>query len=112
MNNTTIFRDPDVSTLTDGQERLMSILGVITGCLSILGSSLIIFRVFKIRGRSTPYDRTMLGLSIADLFASFSYGFGPFLLPEETSTRPWALGNRTTCTFLGFMSQMAFSAVW
>lgn len=90
----------------------MSILGLISGSLSLVGSSLIVFRAFKNRRDMTPYDRIMLGLSLTDMVSSFVYAFGPLLLPADTSTRSWALGNDRTCKMLGFLTQFAFAAVW
>lgn len=104
--------DPNISTLTDSQESTMSILGAISGSLSILGSSLIVYRVYKNRHSTSPYDRIMLGLSICDIVSSFSFGLGPLLLPTDTSTRAWASGNERTCNFLGFLTQFSFCAVW
>lgn len=90
----------------------MSICGVLSGSLSLIGSSLIVFRVFKNRHEGTSsYERIMLGLSLSDIVASFSFGFGPFLLPEATSTRAWASGSDATCSFLGATTQFAFLAV-
>lgn len=104
--------DPNMSTLTDDQESLMSILGAISGSLSILGSSIIVYRVYKNRKNTSPYDRIMLGLSLCDIVSSFAFGLGPSLLPSVTSTRSWAKGNVTTCNFLGFLTQFSFCAVW
>lgn len=104
--------DPNASSLTDQQEVLMSTLGVISGCLSFIGSSLIVYRVVKNRHEGTnSYDRLMLGLSLSDLVASFTFGFGPLLLPKDSSTRAWASGSDATCTLLGFTSQFSFCAV-
>lgn len=107
-------RDPDLTTLDDSQERLLSILAVISGTLSIFGSGLILFRVFRnYRNKSTtPYDRIMGGLSVFDMISSFSFGYGTFLLPQETSPRAWAMGTSLTCNLLGFLTQLSFCAVW
>jgi len=102
----------NVTTLTDGQMRVMSILGLISGTLSVLGSSVIIYRAYKNRRNSSPYDRLMLCLSFCDIVASISFGYGPFMLPEATSERVWARGTNRSCSALGFLTQFAFAAVW
>lgn len=79
--------DPNISSLTDDQERLLSIIGLVAATLSLLGSSLIVARIWQNRHATTPYDRLMLGLSLSDIISSFAFGFGPFLLPQDTSTR-------------------------
>jgi hypothetical protein len=70
-----------------------------------------VYKVLGDRGKATSYDRLMLGLSICDIIASLGWALTPFLLPRETSTNPWAVGNEATCTFLGFVTQLGFSAV-
>ena len=60
----------------------------------------------------TPYDRIMVGLSSTDIIASLSYALGPFLVPQSTSQRVWAIGNVASCTTLGFLTQLSFWSVW
>lgn len=101
------------TTLSHNQERVLSILSIISACLSICGSSLIIGRIVRCKSYiGSPYNRIMLGLSISDIISSFAAGFGVFLLPKETSPRVWAFGNETTCNMLGFLTQLAIGAVW
>ena len=98
-------------SLTNSQEIVLSLLYLFSAILSILGSSTIVYKVLGDRSKATSYDRLMLGLSICDIIASLGWALTPFLLPRETSTNPWAIGNDTTCTFLGFITQLGFSAV-
>lgn len=105
--------DPNLTTLTDSQELWLTVLGVISGTLSLIGSTLIIVRICRCRLYTTPYQRIMLGLSLTDLVASFATGWGPLLfLPKGTSPRAVAFGNETTCNMLGFLTQFAICAVW
>lgn len=99
-------------SLSDSQEKTLSLLAAGAGLLSIFGSSLIIFRVVKNRKSTTPYDRIMFGLSCCDIVASLTFALSPFLIPASTSTRVWAIGNQATCTLLGAMQQFSFSAVF
>jgi hypothetical protein len=112
--NMTAVHDPNVTTLSDDQERLLSVLGVISGTLSLLGGGLIVARVWRLHraNTTTPYDRMMGALSIFDIMSSFSFGFGSLLLPKETSPRVWASGNEMTCNMLGFLTQLSFCSVW
>jgi hypothetical protein len=102
----------EISTLTDRQEVALSVLAVFSGTLSILGSSLIVYRVYQNRQNTSPYDRILLGLSCSDIIHSATYALSPFLLPQNTSQRVWASGTDKTCSFLGFLTQLAFAAIW
>jgi hypothetical protein len=102
-----------ISPLTDGQEELMAVAGVVSGTLSFVGSSIIIFKVTKsFHDRSAPYDRLLLGLSCCDLVASITYAMSPFLLNKATSQRVWPSGNLTSSHVLGFLTQFSFSAIF
>jgi hypothetical protein len=105
--------NPDsITPLTDQQEVVLSVLSIISGVLSILGSSTIVFKVVNSFNKSAPYDRLLLGLSCCDILASVTYAINPFLLNSETSQRVWAFGNDTTTTMLGFLAQFSFAAIW
>lgn len=105
-------QNSEIPTLTDSQEKVLSLLFVFSGTLSVLGSSIIVFKILKNLKKATPYDRLMLGLSGFDIVASLTYILTPFILPQETSMRVWARGTDGTCTFLGFLSQLSFAAVF
>jgi len=104
-----------LSDLSDNQEIALSVLQIVSAMLSLIGSSVIVYKIvrkFK-KERTTPYERIILGLSSFDILASITYALSPFLLPSETSQRVWAIGTKSTCSLLGFMSQFAcFWAVW
>jgi len=100
------------SPLTDDEVKILSVLTLISSCMSILGSAVIIRKVVVSRSNSTPYNRIMLGLSCSDIVASISYALGPFLVPAKSSQRVWAVGNETSCSILGWLTQVGLSAVW
>lgn len=106
------YYQSQISPLTDGQEIVLSILNLLSGAMSIFGSSTIVYKVIRNRQHTTPYDRIMLGLSVADIIASLSFMLSPFLVPSDTSQRVWASGSTSTCSFLGWMTQLGLSAVW
>ena len=116
MNEVTNTTSSLSSDLTDSQEIILYLLQVCAGTLSLIGSSTILFKIFRNLRKddyTTPYERMILGLSTCDVLSSITYAIGPFLLPSATSKRPWALGNDSTCTYLGFFNQLAcFWAVW
>jgi hypothetical protein len=99
------------SSLTVGQETAMAFFPMFPGLLSILGSSVIIYQVTCKSKQITPYKRILFGLSSCDIVASLTYAIQPFFIPAN-SRRYWAIGNDTSCTILGALTQFAFSAVW
>ncbi len=102
--------------LTANQEIVLILFQVLSSSLSLIGSSLIVFKILRNLNRnksSTPYDRIILGLSSCDIVSSITYAVSPFLLPSATSKRAWALGTDTTCTWIGFLAQLAcFWSIW
>lgn len=62
--------------------------------------------------KSSSYRRILLGLSCCDFASSLLYPFQPFLVPQSTSQRVWAIGSDASCSATGFFQQFAFSNVW
>ncbi|KAL3938777.1 MAG: hypothetical protein SGBAC_006386 [Bacillariaceae sp.] len=51
-------------------------------------------------------------MSMCDILVSLTSATGPFLYPQETSDRIWALGTSGTCTAIGFFNQLgSYSAM-
>lgn len=111
MNSSAVDGELSLS-LTDAQTEVMSICMVISGLLSMFGSTTIVYRVIKKKGNTKPFDRIMLGLSSFDIIGSFSFVLTPFALPAATSPRVWAAGNHASCSFLGYLSQLSIGAAW
>jgi hypothetical protein len=102
-----------LSDLSDNQEILLAVLQLSSATLSLVGSYTIVYKIVLNLNRNkttTPYELIMLGLSGCDILASVTYAMGPFLLPRETSQRITALGDDSTCSKLGFLTQ--FACVW
>eukprot|EP00980_Cylindrotheca_fusiformis_P017214 scaffold5297_cov104-Cylindrotheca_fusiformis.AAC.7 len=99
--------------LTDGQEKVLAIMPVRSAAHSIMGSSMIISMAFRMRKRRrwTPYTRLLIAMSMCDIVASITISIATFLRPQDTSSRVWAFGNDATCSAVGFMNQISFSAV-
>mmetsp|Transcript_23073 Transcript_23073/g.56913 ORF Transcript_23073/g.56913 Transcript_23073/m.56913 type:complete len:570 (-) Transcript_23073:1281-2990(-) len=107
-NEASLLNSP--STLSPNQERVLSTLLVISATLSALGSASIIYKILRDKQLiAKPYHRTMLALSLADVIASLTFGLYPFLMPFQS--RIWSFGNATTCTTLGFLTQLSFAAI-
>lgn len=101
-----------IQFLSENQEKVMSICMVISGLLSMFGSTTIVYRVLRKDAKTKSFDRLMLGLSIFDVIASFSFVLTPFVLPKETSVRVWAMGDKVSCSVLGWLSQLSVGAAW
>lgn len=121
MNNTynpsVLFWDErEISTLSDEQEIAISVASVVSGSLSVVGSSMIIWHSLRSKSKSSAhtssYGRILLALSLSDIISSTAFILSPFLLPQDTSQRVWATGNDISCSFLGFWTQLANLAYW
>lgn len=76
----------------------------ISAFLSLMGSSSILYIIFRDDKKShkkEPYHRIMSGLSAMDWIVSFNILLQPFAAPPTTGW-PLAMGNQTTCNFVGF----------
>jgi hypothetical protein len=105
-----IVEESEISSLSDSQEKALSLLPFAPAILSILGSSTIIYMVVAEK-KQTPYRRLLLGMSVCDILFSVTFPLQAFLLPRETSQRVWAVGSDASCSALGFFSQLSFSAM-
>jgi len=92
----------------------MAILPMISGPLSIIGSSLIINKILSERKRklSLMYNRILLGFSICDIISSSAYSFSTLPSPSGTPDIWGARGNDTTCAVQGFVIQAGFSVFY
>ena len=100
----------NVTTLSDTQEKVLSLLPIIPGLLSVCGSLTIISMVVCSKVKS-PYKRLLLGMSICDTILSLTIPLHAFLLPKETSRRVWAFGNYNSCSVMGALLQFSISAL-
>lgn len=99
-------------SLSERQEKVLSILPIFSSLLSIWGSTSIIIMYKNTSKRSRNcYKRIMLGLSCTDLVMSTTLALQAFLLPRSGGV-VWAIGNEASCNVMGFFQQFGFSAVW
>ena len=92
------------------QQKLITYIPLLTGHLSVLGSSTIIASIW--RGRSEklqkPQHRLLLGLSIVDICYSLAKAWTFLLSPAGYPfSVPGAQGNMATCRMQGFFIQIA-----
>jgi hypothetical protein len=86
------------------------ILPKVTSVLSLIGSSIILGHVMKIRGTRaySPRHRLLAGMSVCDLMASAAMFLTSWPIPKDYLwPTQWNVGNQATCTAQGFFSQMA-----
>jgi hypothetical protein len=88
------------------------ILPKVTSVLSLIGSSIILRDVIKIRRTRnySPRHRLLAGMSVCDLMASSAMFLTSWPIPKDyfdNRFTQWNVGNQATCTAQGFFSQMA-----
>lgn len=90
--------------MDDVQSVVLSLITSISGCLSVLGSSSIMYMILSDRERKLgrPYHRLMLMMSCFDAIQSLAFAVAPLPLPREDGVYG-AHGNSSTCTFQGFI---------
>lgn len=101
----------DMSSLSEAQDKALSLAPVFSGLLSAVCSATIIHMVL-ISDKKTSYRRILLGLSASDLVSGLVLPLQSYLLPSSTSQRIWASGNEASCTAMGFFQQLSLSNVW
>src|SRR3569832_632242 len=98
------------SSFTTEQQVALSIIPIVTGFLSFLGSLCIIFIIVRERNKKLQktYHRLMLAMSAADITGSIHACTSSFLEPSGS----WwmARGNTVSCEFQGFFAQLSISA--
>lgn len=100
------------SALSVDQEKAIALWMIVAGCLSTIGSFFTMYRIGKSKKRSNSYDRIMFGLSAFNMISAISYIVTPFLLPSDgPSPRVWSMGNKVTCSLLGWLFQLSFASV-
>jgi len=84
----------------------------ISGFLSLLGSSFVIYSVCQKKKKlNSTYHQILLGLSIFDIFGSFMYVLCTTLTPIEDGMFG-AMGNISTCKAQGFFLQLGLTSAF
>ena len=82
----------------------LAMIPKVSGGLSFLSSSFVIFDILKDpRKRQTTYHRLILGVSISDALSSLAFFLGTWVMPKGST---WgAVGSSGSCSFVGFFGQ-------
>jgi len=100
--------ESDVSSLSDLQEKIISLAMLPSAFLSVFGSSVVAHLVVKEK-KNSPYRRILFALSICDIIASINIALAPYLVPADESQWIWSVGNSGTCNMVGALQQFSFS---
>jgi hypothetical protein len=92
------------------RERVLEIVPRCTASLGMPFAAALIYEVWldAKKGRNTAVKRSLVGMSLIDLCASFGWFLSSWAVPR--GTYPTASGNRASCSFQGFLLQLAVGA--
>lgn len=94
---------------TDNQVKILVYVTRVSAALSVMGSGFIVTSMLRHRKKKLrrTYHRLLLGMSIADLWASIWYFISGWALPADEAPSAYnAKGNRATCAAQGFSIQL------
>jgi hypothetical protein len=112
----------------DQKQRIFLIIQFCSGCLSVIGSSLILFLIWKSpisshakrregrlqrgSGSKLTFERIMIGLSVSDLFHSLRCMTMDVPVPTGVPGTQFASGNQASCSAQGFFAQLAITILY
>jgi hypothetical protein len=99
-------------SFTDRQLKAMAISPKVASSLSLLGSSFIIWESiqdYRAGKGSSSMKRFLVGMSCVDILSSIGWFISTWAAPIDTGA-PGAAGNEQTCSFQGFLLQIAIGA--
>lgn len=85
----------------------LAIIPKVGGTLSMFSSAFIIYESISDhrKGKGTPIQRTLVGMSAVDIAATFAWFLSTWPLPGGTA--PFSVGTTASCNFQGFLLQLA-----
>lgn len=91
------------------QQRAMIIAPIFSGTLSLLGSSAVLYMLWKQRTKRMKhvYHRILCAMSILDCMSSLNYIFAFLAVPKGCFL--WARGTTLTCAISGFVVELGTS---
>ena len=109
--NQSVAKNPRAMASTEPQLKALAITPKITSSFSIICSVLIIKEVIADhrRNKGKVTLRALLGMSIIDVMASSGWFLSTWMAPVG-SNAVYAAGNTQTCTYQGFLLQIAIGA--
>ena len=79
-------------------------LQVSSGAVSFICSSCLAYMIkANNKGLKNPYRRLIFAISVADMMQSLSIVLGPFINDAAVPQALWAIGNKHSCRFNGFL---------
>jgi hypothetical protein len=98
---------------SESEQKILAIFPHITGGLSLIGSSSIVYDIWKDRDykMKQPYFRILLGMSIFDVICSMSLCLSTIPVPAGTEGVFGARGTTATCTASGFFNQFMLGSI-
>ena len=124
----TIFLHCLISTMSKNHESFAAIVPRITGSMSAVSSSLVIYLIYRSKPKlSTIYHRIMFCMSVADILASTAIALTTLPMPREDDPywegvdlsiedNSWSgqtkLGTRQTCVAQGFFYSSGMSIMF
>ncbi len=93
------------------QEMLLAILPKVTGTLSFISSSIIIFMILQSEIKlGTPFRRIIFAMCLVDILQSGTSALSTLSSPKGSPGIWGALGNDLTCSIAGFIFQFSSTA--
>lgn len=126
-HNSDYDREPAQHHHQQGQRfpfpQMLAILPIPGAILSIVGSSLIIYialfntKINDKNGRTSPYIRLLLGLSVCEIIYSITAALAQYLRPREDASHyynyyyssDWSFGTEASCNAIDFFNQFSLS---
>ncbi|KAL3790852.1 hypothetical protein HJC23_004482 [Cyclotella cryptica] len=98
---------------SESEQKILAIFPHITGGLSLIGSSSIVYDIWKDRDykMKQPYYRILLGMSMFDVVCSMSLCLSTIPIPAGTEGVFGARGTTGTCTASGFFNQLMLGSM-
>ncbi len=100
------------AAFSESQQKALALIPKFTSAVSFPCSLAIIYEVISDHrsGRGTgSIQRILVGMSVVDILASFAWFLSTWAVPQSSGW-PFASGNVASCSFQGFLLQLAIGA--
>ncbi len=98
------------NSFTKGQEVILSVTPIITGCVSFTASATILVMILRSPKKfGNPFRRIFFAMCLYDMLQSLGNILSTFPAPAHIATDVWgAIGNQATCVSQGVLLQVRF----
>ena len=98
-------------TFTETQKKVLSIIPHISGPISFIGSSWILYEVLSDRTKwSKPYHRLLFSMAFFDAISSVAFSFSTIPIPKGSPDVYSPLGTQGTCSAQAFFIQAGIAS--